>query len=98
MPRKIGDRVGAMLSANDKQVHLIGFGTYQGDHVPPDDIGGFNIGLPNPKLVMDDGTVVYGCECWWGSEAAVRAKIGDREIVQVDMAAARAESRRDRGE
>lgn len=96
MARKIGDRVGAMLSANNTQVHLIGYGTYQGDHIPPDDIGGFNIGLANPKLVMDDGTVVWGCECWWGSETAVRSKIGGREVVQVNLAQERA-SRRGNG-
>lgn len=87
--RTIGTRVGALLKADETKVWLIGYGTYQGDHVPPEDAGGFNLGIPNPKLVMDDGTVVWGCECWWGPEDKVRASIGEREVVNVDMAAER---------
>lgn len=90
MSREIGHRVGAVLSSNATHVRLIGYGTYQGDHVPPDDVGGFNMGLPNPKLVMDDGTVVWGCECWWGPEEKVRAKFAGLAVIPVDMVKERA--------
>ena len=57
---KIGTRVGAILSAQDKEVKLFGYGTYEGDEIPPENVGGFNIGMPNPKILLDSGKVVYG--------------------------------------
>jgi len=90
--RNVGDRIGAVLSATETQVNFIGYGTYQGKHIPPDDVGGFNLGHPNPKLVMDDGTVVWGCECWWGGEDAVKKKFIGLKVVQIDMAAHRAQT------
>lgn len=32
----------------------------------------------NPKIVLDDGEVVWGCECWWGPESAYPAFRGAR--------------------
>lgn len=83
--RKLGDRVGAILRADSETISLIGYGRYVGHEIPPEHIGGFNLGLPNPKLEMDDGTIVWGCECWWGSEAAIMGSIGNRRIIHVDM-------------
>jgi hypothetical protein len=37
----------------------------------------------NPKIVLDDGRVVWGQECWWGPEDRVRDSIKDREVVIV---------------
>jgi hypothetical protein len=31
----VGARVGAIASANDTEVHLYGYGVYDGDHEPP---------------------------------------------------------------
>ena len=87
--RAIGHRIGAVLSATETEVKLIGYGTYQGEHVPPDEIGGFNFGNPNPKLVMDDGTIVWGCECWWGDEAAVKKRCRKHKVIPINMLAER---------
>lgn len=92
--RNIGERVGAMLKSDEHTVWLIGYGTYQGEHVPPPEI--LDLGIPNPKLVMDDGTVVWGCECWWGPEREVRGRLDGRKVVMVDMAQERA-SREEHG-
>ena len=89
---KKGERIGAVLKANSETVHLIGYGVYVGDETPPEAVGGFNIGFPNPKLQLDDGTVVWGCECWWGPEDKIRAMHEGKTVVQVDMAAERAAS------
>ncbi len=35
----------------------------------------------NPRITLDDGRVVWGCECWWGPEDQIRAKIGGRTVV-----------------
>jgi len=44
---------------------------------------------PNPKLVLDDGSVVWGPECWWGSEEAYPKFLGTRSERRCMTAAAR---------
>lgn len=86
MGREIGDRIGAVVSASNGKAVIFGYGTYQGESVPPPDVIGpmgispHEIGLSNPKLALDNGETVYGCECWWGSEEAVREQLKDHEI------------------
>ena len=78
---KIGARIGAILKADDKNVYLLGYGTYDGDDVPP---SGFlhEAKCPNPKLSLDDGTVVWGYQCWWGEMSKVEDMIGDRHVIK----------------
>lgn len=78
---EIGDRVGVIQKAERDTVYLFGYGTYEGEHIPPDDVGGFNVGIPNPKLKLDDGTIIYGCESWWGPESNVRKNVGEFKTV-----------------
>jgi len=96
---KPGERIGAWLSIlpDEGRGIFLGFGTYVGDEVPPNEgstsLTAFLSGerRPNPKLLLDSGEVVWGCECWWGSEAAVKAeKDRMKEVVQLTMAEARA--------
>jgi len=82
MSREIGHRVGAILKADKDNVWLIGYGTYQGDEQPPEEIG---LPFPNPKIVLDDESVVWGCECWWGEEDRIKESIAGRQIINVDM-------------
>jgi hypothetical protein len=99
--RNIGDRVGAILSADEHEVHLLGFGVYDGEHEPP--FGPLGTTLEehhktmaemkaagtlaedfvwtNPRITLDDGRVVWGAQCWWGSEEAIRKTIEGRRIV-----------------
>ncbi len=86
---KIGDRIGAIKCMDENTVYLFGFGTYLGDEFPPDDPSGnrglmalvHKAGIENPKLKMDDGTIVWGCECWWGDETTVKKNIEGKKIV-----------------
>ena len=80
--KKVGIRVGAIQSKDEKTVHFYGYGVYVGDEIPP---SGFahDIGMKNPKIQLDDGGVVWGQECWWGDEEAVKRVIGGREIIAV---------------
>jgi hypothetical protein len=79
--RAVGDRVGAILSASGDTCKLIGYGTYQGYHVPDDErvqIFGQSlkeIDRENPKIELDNGDIVWGCECWWGDEDAVKVEV-----------------------
>ena len=86
---KIGARVGAIASANEDGVRFFGYGTYQGEEVPPVEIkfmGGLSLGelgRKNPKIVLDSGDVVWGCECWWGSEEKIRELTADRKVIPI---------------
>ena len=43
----------------------------------------------NPKIVLDDGEVVWGCECWWGPEAGYAMFRGARAEKRCSIAAER---------
>jgi hypothetical protein len=69
-------------------VRLFGYGVYVGDHVPPEDVMGpfcrpGLYGFENPKLVLDDGSVVWGCESWWGPESTIRFFVHGRAVTIV---------------
>ena len=81
-----GERVGAIFGADParKAVEFFGYGVYVGDEVPPEEAGGFGgivraAGHTNPKILLDNGDVVWGCECWWGPEPAIRRRLAQYE-------------------
>jgi hypothetical protein len=102
---KVGSRVFAILSSNKDNVYLIGKGTYLGD-LPfkdanpnvrlfgflPSELEKEAPGFTNPCLKMDDGTIVWGCECWWGAEDGLEKLVGGRTVINVDMEKARQEN------
>jgi len=75
----IGDRVGAVQSADEKEVRLFGYGIYEGDMPHP------VMKMSNPKIRLDDGRVVWGCECWWGPEKQIKEFIGDKKVTIVKL-------------
>lgn len=86
--RTPGGRVGAIESATEEEVRFYGFGVYVGDEVPPPGVGLWGVDYhelqhTNPRIDLDDGGTVWGCQCWWGSEERVRREIGDRRVVMV---------------
>ena len=48
-----GDRVYALLSMDDHEARLLGFGEYEGQHLHPD------YGIYNPRIRLDDGKTVW---------------------------------------
>ena len=84
MMRQPGDRVGAILEADTETVKLLGFGVYEGEEIPPPNIEKhmFCPGIPNPKILLDNGEIVWGCQCWFASEEKVKAMIGNRRVVE----------------
>lgn len=88
---EIGDNICAVLKADSKNVYVIGYGTYLGEEIPDKDITGQiatmlrNAKATNPKLEMEDGTIVWGCECWWGDVESAIEMMGGRKVIQVDM-------------
>jgi hypothetical protein len=96
MQPKIGDRVGALLSEHEGTASLLGYGVYMGDHIPDDFAVGLwaeearEFQLANPKIVLDSGQTVWGCECWWGPEEQIKKSITGKKIVEVDIDKVRA--------
>ena len=87
---KVGERIGAILSATVDGVKFLGYGVYAGEEVPTEAAGMMGellreAGVVNPKLVLDNGDVVYGCECWWGSEARVRKELEGRRVIEASI-------------
>jgi hypothetical protein len=77
---KVGERVGAILGSGDKTVQFLGYGVYEGDFIPVEAVGGMadvlrEVKIENPRIKLDNGSVVYGCECWWGPETAIKSRL-----------------------
>lgn len=86
----IGIRVLALADATGDTARVFGRGVYVGDEVPEGAEGFFGpemavAGLRNPKIVLDNGQVVWGCECWWGPEAKMARYLEGRTVVSVDI-------------
>jgi hypothetical protein len=79
---KVGARVGAISHPHQDIYHLYGYGTYIGMYVPiesdpdcPVNLPGMSLvrsRLPHPRIKLDNGTYVWGCECYWGVESEVK--------------------------
>jgi hypothetical protein len=95
---RVGDRVGAVLSADleTKTVKLLGYGRYMGRDIPSAEAVGFMAEyarqqeLDTPVLYLDDGGIVFGCECFWEREESIKQKIqmaraAGFKVVQRDM-------------
>lgn len=83
-------RVGAIQSIKDGVAKFYGYGEYVGDEIPSKDsvnkftkMLGTN-GIANPKIVLDDGRVVWGCECWWGPEDQIKKRLEGLTILNVE--------------
>jgi hypothetical protein len=72
---KVGDRVFAIRNADDQTVYMFGRGVYQGRQ-PCARMDGYD----NPKILLDDGNVVWGCECWWALETREKEYVAGRPI------------------
>ena len=89
---KVGDRVIAIASAKDGVVKSFGAGVYAGDFKLPKDAAGLNFGQTNPRIDLDTGKTVWGCECWWGPEETVKKRFPADwvwESVEIDEYRAR---------
>lgn len=89
---KPGDRVYAIRNTDDatKTVHLYGYGVYEGDYLP-DSAGGNTAetvhvqGGDNPRIKLDSGKIVWGCECWWGPEQDFKSRANQFTVIDCDI-------------
>jgi hypothetical protein len=78
----IGDRVVAIRSANNGVVKYFGIGYYVGDFpIYPSVAGdGWASCILNqrdiPCVALEDGNIIWGCECWWGCEKEAKKRFG----------------------
>lgn len=90
---KPGDRVYAIRNIEDetKTVYLYGYGVYEGDYLPE---GAANtsvaamvkeLGIDNPRIKLDNGKIVWGCECWWGEEEEFKKNADKFTVIEVDI-------------
>ena len=94
---KVGDRVVAIRDSNPETriLNIYGVGVYGGDEEPPAGLEGlFFGGMPNPKIELDGGGVVWGAQCWWGAESQLEdyrehgykvVTVPLREVVEEDQ-------------
>lgn len=55
-----GERIGAILSMTKTDVQFLDYGTFDG-YETCEELGG----VASPKLTLDNGTTVWGYQCWW---------------------------------
>lgn len=89
---KVGDRVGAISHTEGKIIYLFGYGIYEGNKVPEDSRVGMlgisfkDIGKNNPCIKLDNGKIVWGCECWWGSEEDIKKQVAKhKKAITIDI-------------
>ena len=82
MSYKVGDRVTAVMAANKdtKTMRVFGSGVYDGDFLH--NVWGAEV--LNPRITLDNGKTVWGCECWWGAEDKLIPP-SDWTVIQVDI-------------
>ena len=92
---KVGDRVFAAESSDEDEVRMFGVGVRLEDAVPDASVGGFGpilmrMGRTNPRIRLDSGDIVWGCECWWGAEAELDEMVSGRRVIAVPVPSKRA--------
>ena len=89
----------AALSHTDKEkkeIYFFGYGEYVGDFVPGEEVAGDlgkqtrNSSFKNPKIILDSGQVIWGCECWWSDEDIIKQQFSKMEsegwkIINLDI-------------
>jgi hypothetical protein len=74
---KIGTRVGAIFNTDSQKVYFYGYGKYMGTSIPKEAVGlRANILRQEkrkiPKIKLDNGEIVYDCECWFGPKEKIQ--------------------------
>lgn len=76
-----GTRVIALRNTEpaNKKVFTFGAGVYEGDFEHP------RLGISNPRIKLDNGETVWGCECWWDDADLIKSKFPTPEWTWVDV-------------
>ena len=86
-----GERVMTVSHSDGDRVFVFGEGVYVGNEPVGEEAAGVwaalarDAGAPNPKIELDCGKSVWGCECWWGPVEAAKSRLTGMEIVTIDI-------------
>lgn len=85
---RVKERVTAAICVKNGKALIAGHGNYVGDVVPPPGVALMGIelhelGHKNPKIELDNGNVIWGCQCWWGPETKMAEEMTGLEIVEL---------------
>lgn len=74
----------------NKKAWCLGEGTYMGCEEPPKEVqenyvGAYPKGETNPKIQLDTGETVWGCQCWWSLKETSERELEDYQIINVTM-------------
>lgn len=77
----------AISHGEEGVLYIFGRGEYIGETVPKGAAGFMGKLLEeeevkNPTIKLDSGELVYGCECWWGSEAKCEERFANFKEVK----------------
>ena len=89
----VGSRIFAISYADAAEVRLYGFGVRLPDALPLDAAGELaerSRDKLNPCLELDNGDVLYGCECHWELESWWDQFLMGRKIVDASIVVDRA--------
>lgn len=100
MNAEVGARVGAVSHTEGTKLYIYGYGVYEGNKAPGKGISFMGIDVSeiknytNPCIKLDNGKIVWGCECWWGTEEKIKkmATAFD-EVITVDIEEERAKAK-----
>jgi hypothetical protein len=82
-------RVAAFMSIEKGVAEYLGEGYYIGDFTPPEGIVKAPLDeiIPDdwkiPKIELDNGDVVWGCECYWGEANKIKRYLQHADIKEV---------------
>jgi len=89
----VGSRIFAISYADAKEVRLYGFGVRLPDALPLDAVGElaeYSRDKLNPCLKLDNGDILYGCECHWDIEIWWDKFLMGRKVVDASIVVDRA--------
>ena len=89
----VGSRIFAISYADAAEVRLYGFGVRLPDALPLDAVGelaAHSRDKLNPCLKLDNGDILYGCECHWDIEEWWKQFLMGRKVVDASIVVDRA--------
>jgi len=86
---RTGMRLVALHDETDEHVEIIGSGQYIGKMVPDESSSSSEqlreLDIPDNTIELDDGCLVYECECYFLPEEELEDYLGGRDRVYIDI-------------
>ena len=80
----IGERVLIVKDCRSGGIATGQTGIYEGRHPRPES------GWENPRIRLQDGSVIWGCECWWTSVRSAGPLDQEQKLLEKHKAKLRA--------